>query len=124
MPAQLVETVECRSLVLLYGCSSASLARRGAGPDPWGVILNYLIASCPCVVGMLWEVMDKDTDLLTREMIRALRGIKGPPGSPLEEPPSDLALLVAKARPLCSWYLISAALVVYGLPLQVVPQAV
>lgn len=72
---------------------------------------------------MLWEVMDRDTDLLTREIIRALRGIKGPDSSPLKDPPTDIPLIVARAKPLCSWYLISAALVVYGLPLQVIPQS-
>lgn len=82
-----------------------------------------LLIGSPCVVGMLWEVMDKDTDLVTREMVRALTGQKTCEGSPLEDPPSDFPLMVARARPLCSWYLISAALVVYGLPLQVVPRS-
>ncbi|XP_042874759.1 separin-like isoform X2 [Penaeus japonicus] len=120
LPGELVERSECRALALLYGCSSVRLAPRGRIPDPWGVVLNYLIAYCPCVVGMLWDVTDKDTDNLTLEMLRALQGINGAPGSPLANPPSDIPLVVARSRSICRWYLTAAALTVYGLPLHVV----
>lgn len=69
---------------------------------------------------MLWDVTDKDTDNLTLEMLRALQGINGVPGSPLANPPSDIPLLVARSRSICRWYLTAAALTVYGLPLHVV----
>lgn len=80
---------------------------------------NYAYFS-PCVVGMLWEVMDKDTDLLTKEIVRTLSGLE----SSIEIDFSDvssvlLPSIVARAKPLCTWYLISAALVVYGLPIHV-----
>lgn len=120
MPGEVVEGVECRAIVILYGCSSVRLASRGRIPDPWGVVLNYLIAYCPCIIGMLWDVTDKDTDKLTQEMFLAIRGENGPAGTALEKPPSDVALLVARARSLCKWYLTRAALSVYGLPLHFV----
>lgn len=119
-PGELVENTKCRSLVLLYGCSSVRLAPRGRIPDPWGVVLNYLIANCPCVVGMLWEVTDKDTDKLTQGMLRALQGYPGSENSSLANPPTDVALLVSRSRGLCHWYSTAAALVVYGLPLHLV----
>ncbi|XP_071525349.1 separin isoform X2 [Panulirus ornatus] len=120
LPGELVEGLDCRALVVLYGCASVRLAPRGRISDPWGVVLNYLIAYCPCVVGMLWDVTDKDTDFLTCGMIRALQGKDGDPATPLATPPSDVALLVARSRSLCRWYLTAAALTVYGLPLQVI----
>ncbi|CAL4079627.1 unnamed protein product [Meganyctiphanes norvegica] len=119
-PGELVENTKCRSLVLLYGCSSARLAPRGRIPDPWGIILNYFIASCPCVVGMLWEVTDKDTDKVTQVMLRALLGQGETESSTLANPPTDVALLVSRSRGLCHWYSTAAALVVYGLPLHLV----
>ncbi|KAG7173107.1 separin-like [Homarus americanus] len=120
LPGELIEVVECRGIDILYGCSSVSLISRGRVPEPWGVVLNYLLANCPCVVGMLWDVTDKDTDNLTRGMIQALRGQKGESGSPLANPPSDIALLVARSRSFCLWYINAAALAVYGLPLHIV----
>ena len=117
LPGELVEGSECRSLVLLYGCSSVKLASRGRQSDPWGTVLNYLIASCPCIVGMLWEVTDKDTDYLTKEMLSSLLGRKGVLSSKDGSEISDVALLVSKAKASCNWYLNAAALTVYGLPL-------
>ena len=69
---------------------------------------------------MLWEVTDKDTDRLTQEMLNAIQGKEGTEGSPLENPPTDIPLLVARARSLCKWYLTKAALSVYGLPIHLV----
>lgn len=119
-PGELVENTKCRSLVLLYGCSSVRLAPRGSIPDPWGVVLNYLIANCPCIVGMLWEVTDKDTDKVTQGMLGALQGHPGSETSSLANPPTDVALLVSRSRGLCHWYSTAAALVVYGLPLHLI----
>ncbi|XP_064089627.1 separin-like [Macrobrachium nipponense] len=119
MPGEIVEGVECRAVVFLYGCSSVRLASRGRIPEPWGVVLSYLVAYCPCVIGMLWEVTDKDTDNLTQEMLNAVQGKSGKAGSPLENPPADLALLVAQARSVCNWYLTKAAVCVYGLPVHI-----
>lgn len=120
LPGDLVEKVLCRALVLLYGCSSARLAPRGRIPDPWGIVMHYFIASCPCVVGMLWEVTDRDTDHLTSEMVQVLRGTAKDPASPLASQPSDVALLVAQSRALPKHSVMASALCVYGLPLHLV----
>ena len=68
---------------------------------------------------MLWEVMDKDTDILTKELTKAMLKLKRDIDSPLGDTTSDIVLLVSKARPLCKWYLTSAALTVYGLPIYI-----
>lgn len=45
----------------LFGCSSAHLTENGIY-EPSGMLASYLIAGAPAVVGMLWDVTDKDCD--------------------------------------------------------------
>lgn len=81
---------------------------------------NMSSDNSPCVVGMLWEVTDRDTDHLTAEMVHVLRGTAKEPASPLASQPSDVALLVAQSRVLPKHYVMASALCVYGLPLHLV----
>ncbi|KAL8349633.1 hypothetical protein RB598_005146 [Gaeumannomyces tritici] len=53
----------CRAAVLLWGCSSASLADVGDF-ETHGPVWNYLMAGCPSVAGTLWDVTDRDIDRL------------------------------------------------------------
>lgn len=46
---------------LLFGCSSAHLTENGIY-EPSGMLASYLTAGAPAVVGMLWDVTDKDCD--------------------------------------------------------------
>ncbi|KAF2648299.1 hypothetical protein K491DRAFT_784171 [Lophiostoma macrostomum CBS 122681] len=46
---------------LLFGCSSAHLTDNGIY-EPSGMLASYLVAGAPAVVGMLWDVTDKDCD--------------------------------------------------------------
>ncbi|KAK3867546.1 hypothetical protein Pcinc_027002 [Petrolisthes cinctipes] len=117
MPGDVVESLVCRAMVLLFGCRSVHLEPRGRIVDPWGVVLNYLSAFCPCVVGMLWDVTDKNTDFATIDILQAMLGMSGSPDSLLANPPTDIALLVARTRRQCPCILTGAALAVYGLPL-------
>ena len=64
---------------------------------------------------MLSEVTDKDTDLITKNVIEMLTS------NSYQEKTSDLALLVSQARSSCNWYLNASALAVYGLPLYLTP---
>ena len=45
----------------LFGCSSALVAEHGVF-EPSGMLTAYLAAGAPAVVGMLWDVTDKDCD--------------------------------------------------------------
>jgi separase len=45
----------------LFGCSSAHLSENGIY-EPSGMLAAYLAAGAPAVVGMLWDVTDKDCD--------------------------------------------------------------
>jgi separase len=45
----------------LMGCSSAAISEHGEF-EPSGMVLAYLSAGSPAVVGTLWDVTDKDCD--------------------------------------------------------------
>jgi separase len=45
----------------LFGCSSVHLSDNGIY-EPSGILASYLTAGAPAVVGMLWDVTDKDCD--------------------------------------------------------------
>jgi separase len=45
----------------LFGCSSVHLTENGIY-EPSGMLSSYLTAGAPAVVGMLWDVTDKDCD--------------------------------------------------------------
>ncbi|KAF2709617.1 hypothetical protein K504DRAFT_467582 [Pleomassaria siparia CBS 279.74] len=45
----------------LFGCSSVHLSNNGIY-EPTGMLASYLVAGAPAVLGMLWDVTDKDCD--------------------------------------------------------------
>ena len=64
---------QCKSSLLLMGCSSGVLlsVNQNGGKDmltyplhfePDGVALSYICAGAPCVVSNLWDVTDVDID--------------------------------------------------------------
>ena len=74
---------------LLFGCSSVHLTENGIY-EPSGMLASYLTAGAPAVVGMLWDVTDKDCD---RFAIKAgeLWGL-------WPEPQEDIALTKTPAK--------------------------
>ncbi|KAL0978388.1 hypothetical protein UPYG_G00169860 [Umbra pygmaea] len=99
---------ELRAAALLFGCSSAALAVRGE-LEGSGIILNYLMAGCPLVLGNLWDVTDRDIDRFTKALLESW--LSAGPGASLMEhmAPSRQATHLK--------HLIGAAPVVYGLPI-------
>lgn len=55
-----------RSTALLMGCSSAAVTENGDF-QPHGMVMAYLAAGSPAVVGCLWDVTDRDCDRLSVE---------------------------------------------------------
>ncbi|XP_034537905.1 separin [Notolabrus celidotus] len=98
---------QMRAAALLFGCSSAALAVRG-DQEGQGIILNYLIAGCPFVLGNLWDVTDRDIDRFTKALLESW--LSAGSGAPLLDymGPSRQATHLK--------HLIGAAPVVYGLP--------
>uniref|UniRef100_A0A4W5M5H5 separase n=1 Tax=Hucho hucho TaxID=62062 RepID=A0A4W5M5H5_9TELE len=99
---------EMRAASLLFGCSSAALAVRGE-LEGTGIILNYLMAGCPLILGNLWDVTDRDIDRFTKALLDSW--LSAGPGAPL----LDHMALSRQATHLK--HLIGAAPVVYGLPI-------
>ncbi|KAM9362423.1 separin [Symphorus nematophorus] len=107
LDSQAVLKRQMRAASLLFGCSSAALAVRG-DQEGQGIILNYLIAGCPFVLGNLWDVTDRDIDRFTKALLESW--FSAGSGAPLLDymGPSRQATHLK--------YLIGAAPVVYGLP--------
>lgn len=98
-----------RPVTLLMGCSSAALRDLGSY-EPAGVVLSYVQARCPALVGNLWDVTDSDCDRCLAALLQAWLDDAG-------RDQADLLACVAAARDSCVLkYLIGAAVVTYGLP--------
>ncbi|KAG0258711.1 hypothetical protein DFQ27_004497 [Actinomortierella ambigua] len=117
------------SVSLLLGCSSGVLTSKGEF-DPYGNVLNYILAGCPTVVANLWDVTDKDIDRFSKAMFTAW-GLDNNRTTTTttttattisaEEPQQQQRLSIVEAvkvaRGECRMpYLVGAAPVVYGIP--------
>ncbi|XP_071942950.1 separin-like [Antedon mediterranea] len=65
-----IQKIRCRALTMLMGCSSGRLKYSGS-LEATGMALNYLVAGCPCVVGNLWDVTDRDIDRFTKTLLKS-----------------------------------------------------
>mmetsp|Transcript_25892 Transcript_25892/g.39783 ORF Transcript_25892/g.39783 Transcript_25892/m.39783 type:complete len:778 (-) Transcript_25892:1210-3543(-) len=109
----------CRSTVILMGCSSGKLEsvnrKESMSPmkspifyEPEGIVLSYLCAGAPCVIGNLWDVTDRDIDRYCLELLQSFFA---------SEKKISLAQCVANARSACKMrYIVGCAPVYYGVP--------
>lgn len=102
------ETQSGCATTFLFGCSSVHLSENGIY-EPSGMLSSYLTAGAPAVLGMLWDVTDKDCDRLA---VRAGElwglwpeveaegegGIKPPPTARKKKGKSRVARLVEEAE--------------------------
>lgn len=68
-PVTKIEKIRLNAVALLFGCGSTQLTRLGPQAEMSSAYHVYLIACSPCIVGMLWEVTDLDTDILATEFL-------------------------------------------------------
>ncbi|VEL21746.1 unnamed protein product [Protopolystoma xenopodis] len=57
-----------RAAALIFGCSSGRPRWEGRH-EPYTSTFNHLFAGCPFVLGLLWDVTDKDMDRFTVRFI-------------------------------------------------------
>uniref|UniRef100_A0A8B9GE99 separase n=1 Tax=Amazona collaria TaxID=241587 RepID=A0A8B9GE99_9PSIT len=107
LDGQTISRLECRAVTLLFGCSSALLLVRGS-LEGSGIILKYIMAGCPFVLGNLWDVTDRDMDRYAQALLEGW--LQGGSGAPLLD-----YMAQARQAPKLK-YLIGAAPVAYGLP--------
>eukprot|EP00049_Salpingoeca_infusionum_P015678 m.307010 g.307010 ORF g.307010 m.307010 type:complete len:1889 (+) comp15930_c0_seq3:119-5785(+) len=101
---------QASSALILMGCSSGRVQPNGMY-DPCGMVLEFIQSGVPCVVANLWDVTDKDIDLVTLELLQTLQTTQ-----------TTLPKAVAAARKKCRLpYLNGAAPVVFGVPAIMLP---
>ncbi|KAG9247297.1 peptidase family C50-domain-containing protein [Calycina marina] len=141
--AQYIRSKEIRKLEscatsILMGCSSGKMTEVGEF-ESFGTPTQYLQAGAPALVGLLWDVTDKDVDRFAERMFEAwdlygksvgtskggrAKSKKGANGSQSEsddgresENKTSLVEALARGRGACKFrYLTAASVVVYGVP--------
>ncbi|KAL7891419.1 hypothetical protein AOLI_G00008950 [Acnodon oligacanthus] len=109
LDAQRILKGHVRSVSLLFGCSSAALSVQGCH-EGTGIILSYLTAGCPLVLGNLWDVTDRDIDRFTSALLQSW--LSGGSGSSL------LQHLIQSRDATHLKHMIGAAPIAYGLPVR------
>ena len=67
-PSDDVQKLRVQACSILMGCSSGNQYVMGDF-EPYGTVLAYILAGCPCIVGNLWDVTDRDIDRLTEQFL-------------------------------------------------------
>ncbi|XP_065323053.1 uncharacterized protein LOC135930200 [Gordionus sp. m RMFG-2023] len=97
---------EGKAVSCLMGCSTGYLQSNGLF-EPYGVLLNYLMAGCPTVIANLWDVTSRDLDRYFKNLLENW----------IESPSSSLGIIVQKSRFVCKLpYMVGSSPIVYGLP--------
>nr|XP_034827801.1 separin [Maniola hyperantus] len=128
-----------RTAALLSGCGSVRLSRAPGRAPPSGPHHHLHIASCPIVIGMLWEVTDLEVD----KVVSTLLSLYVPSDAPVDwkhvgkakwsqgiidtnvdikgqfHPERDLLMAVSRARTATIFTMIASSLVARGLPVRI-----
>uniref|UniRef100_A0A8C2L746 separase n=1 Tax=Cyprinus carpio TaxID=7962 RepID=A0A8C2L746_CYPCA len=110
LDAQRILKGPVRAVALLFGCSSAALSVLGH-QEGTGIILSYLTAGCPLVLGNLWDVTDRDLDRFTSALLQSW--LSAGSGSSL------LQHLAQSRNATHLKHIIGAAPIAYGLPVYI-----
>ncbi|THD22286.1 Separin [Fasciola hepatica] len=112
-----------RAVTLVLGCSSGKPRWEGRH-EPYSSLFNHLIAGCPLVAGLLWDVTDRDVDRFTlRFLTRWLCDESDVTDTALERP--SLGSCVSSATTACKLkHLVGKSVIVYGLPIEPNPNYV
>ena len=111
IPRKEIEALESCGAALLIGCASGRLQSEGED-DPSGTVWSYLSTDCPGVMGLLWDVTDRDIDKFTLTFLAEWLGNEGV---------HSASSLLHRSREDCKLKALTGfAPVFYGLPLSLV----
>ena len=131
-----IEHTQIKAVAFLLGCSSSSMSELGGRVEMTSVYNSYLVAASPCVVGMLWPVLDEDVNAMTEKILKVWNSPKHSISrarqeindiqeklnklqlhdGDREESTPNLCEAVLAARKVAARFLNKAAIVVRGLP--------
>jgi hypothetical protein len=113
-PSDEVQKLRVQATSILMGCSSGNQYVMGEF-EPYGTVLSYILAGCPCIVGNLWDVTDRDIDRLTEEFLDSW--IADNEQNKIEKDARSICIHLNKSRKACKMdFLNGSAPVVFGLP--------
>ncbi|CAH8645302.1 unnamed protein product [Heterobilharzia americana] len=107
--------LSARAVALVIGCSSGR-PRWAGRHEPYTSLFNHVIAGCPFVCGLLWDVTDRDVDRFTLQFLINWLGKKidhQDDGNSYE----TLGSAIFHATSACKLkHLIGKSVIVYGIP--------
>ncbi|KAH8868191.1 Separin [Schistosoma japonicum] len=110
--------LSARSVALILGCSSGK-PRWVGRHEPYTSLFNHLIAGCPFVCGLLWDVTDRDVDRFTLDFLMKWLGknISDNPYSAKSR--GTLGQTLFRATSACKLkHLVGKSVIVYGVPVE------
>ncbi|KAJ9118120.1 hypothetical protein QFC22_004021 [Naganishia vaughanmartiniae] len=120
--SQKIRSLKKCAATMLWGCSSGVLKDMGE-LDRTGTPYNYVLAGCPSLTAMLWDVTDKDIDKMAEAVMKDLQLMPSPEDEKISTIPRftgktrSIAQAVGAARDQCKLrFLTGAAAVTYGIP--------
>ncbi|CAH8657528.1 unnamed protein product [Schistosoma guineensis] len=108
--------LNARSVTLILGCSSGK-PRSAGRHEPYTSLFNHLIAGCPFVCGLLWDVTDRDVDRFTLKFLTSWLGKDGSDDGRDAKPHGTLGQSIFNATSACKLkHLVGKSVIVYGIP--------
>ncbi|CAH8466188.1 unnamed protein product [Dicrocoelium dendriticum] len=108
-----------RAVALILGCSSAKPRWEGRH-EPYSSLFNHLLAGCPFVAGLLWDVTDRDMDRFTWRLLGQWLFTNQDPKN--GDACKSLRYCLTQASSACKLkYLVGRSVVVYGVPAEPIP---
>ncbi|KAF8569887.1 hypothetical protein P879_03647 [Paragonimus westermani] len=110
--------LSARAAALVLGCSSGKPRWEGRH-EPYSSLFNHLLAGCPFVAGLLWDVTDRDMDRFTLQFLRQWLFAEHDP-----RPIRGLGHCLAQASTACKLkHLVGKSVIVYGVRAEPSPDA-
>ena len=112
-----IDSLELKPTSIVIGCSSGRVSSEGKIESLYGPPYRFLANGVPCYIGNLWDVTDKDIDIFSDKFLEHC--LKR--WNPSAKKTASFSRSISMSRDNCRLkFLIGAAPVVYGLPLNTI----